>query len=137
MRSTLRGIGRVWIVVAAALWIGHADAAPSKGMAADTKTKDTPEAAATTPSPSASASEDSSMTIRGGQSGKEFRSMTIEGEDRVHVDFGRPELNMDLDPEDVPGLTRGTALDVLDRTVPVLSTPLVALSSQDRSPYVA
>jgi hypothetical protein len=83
------------------------------------------------------ASEDSSMTIRGGQSGKEFRSMTIEGEDRVHVDFGRPELNLDLDPEDVPGLSRGTALDVLDRTVPDLSTPLIALSSQERSPYLA
>jgi hypothetical protein len=63
--------------------------------------------------------------------------MTVEGEDRIHVDFGRPELNLDLDPEDVPGLTRGTALDVLDRTVPDLASPLVALSSQDRSPYLA
>src|SRR5690349_2762382 len=86
---------------------------------------------------SSNASEDSSMTIRGGQTGKEFRSMTVEGEDRVHVDFGRPELNLDLDPEDVPGLTRGTALDVLDRTVPDLASPLVALSAQDRSPYLA
>jgi hypothetical protein len=83
------------------------------------------------------ASSDSSMTIRGGESGKEFRSMTVEGEDRVHVDFGRPELVLDLDPQDVPGLSRGTALDVLDRTVPDLSTPLIALSSQDRSPYTA
>jgi hypothetical protein len=77
------------------------------------------------------------MTLHAGQSGTEFRSMTVEGEDRVHVDFGRPELNLDLDPEDVPGLTRGTALDVLDRTVPDLSSPLVALSSKDRSPYLA
>src|SRR5215471_1201304 len=56
---------------------------------------------------------DTTMTLKGGTSGKEFRSMTIEGEDRVHVDFGRPELRLDLDPEDVPGLSRGTALDVL------------------------
>jgi hypothetical protein len=88
-------------------------------------------------SATSTATEDSSMTIRGGQSGKEFRSMTVEGEDRVHVDFGRPELNLDLDPENVPGLTRGTALDVLDRTIPDLSTPLIALSSQERTPYLA
>ena len=87
--------------------------------------------------PSSPAGSDSSMTIKGGESGKEFRSMTVEGEDRVHVDFGRPELVLDLDPEEVPGLSRGTALDVLDRTVPDLATPLIALSSQDRSPYVA
>ncbi|HEY3155624.1 MAG TPA: hypothetical protein VGK76_03215, partial [Candidatus Eisenbacteria bacterium] len=80
---------------------------------------------------------DSSMTIRAGQSGAEFRSMTVEGEDRVHIDFGRPDLKLDLDPEDVPGLTRGTAVDVLDRTVPDLVSPLVALSAEGRSPYVA
>src|SRR6267378_7410175 len=85
----------------------------------------------------ASASGADSMTLRAGQSGTEFRSMTVEGEDRVHVDFGRPELNLDLDPEEVPGLSSGTAMDVLDRTVPDLATPLIALSSQDRSPYVA
>jgi hypothetical protein len=76
------------------------------------------------------------MTLRAGQSGTEFRSMTIEGEDRVHVDFGRPELKLDLDPEDVPGLTRGTAADVLDRTVPDLTSPLLAISASDRSPFI-
>jgi len=83
------------------------------------------------------AASDSSMTLRAGQSGTEFRSMTVEGEDRVHIDFGRPELNLDLDPEDVPGLTRGSAVDVLDRTVPDLGSPLVALSAEVPSPYVA
>src|SRR5437867_5972667 len=82
------------------------------------------------------ASSDSSMTLRAGQAGTEFRSMTVEGEDRVHVDFGRPDLTLDLNPEDVPGLTRGTAMDVLDRTVPDLSTPMITLSSQERSPYL-
>jgi len=105
-----------------------AGAAKGKARVAPTTT-----AAAT---PTATAPDDS-MTLHSGQSGTEFRSMTVEGEDRVHVDFGRPELNLDLDPEDVPGLTRGSALDVLDRTVPDLATPLVALSSQDRSPYLA
>ena len=83
------------------------------------------------------ASSDSSMTLRAGQAGTEFRSMTVEGEDRVHIDFGRPELTLDLDPQNVPGLSRGTALDVLDRTRPELSAPLIALSAKERSPYVA
>jgi len=96
--------------------------APANGVAAET---------------AKSAAAADSMTLRAGQSGTEFRSMTVEGEDRVHVDFGRPELNLDLDPEDVPGLTRGTALDVLDRTVPDLATPMVAISAKERSPYVA
>lgn len=89
------------------------------------------------PAASGTPAADSSMTLRAGQSGTEFRSMTIEGEDRVHVDFGRPELNLDLDPEDVPGLARGTALDVLDRTRPDLAAPMIALSAQERSPYTA
>src|SRR3989442_8844462 len=87
--------------------------------------------------PAASASGADSMTLRAGQSGTEFRSMTVEGEDRVHVDFGRPELNLDLDPEDVPGLASGNAMDVLDRTVPDLASPLAAMSSKERSPYTA
>ena len=77
------------------------------------------------------------MTLPGGKSGTEFRSMTIEGEDRVHIDFGRPELRLDLNPEDVPGLTRGTAMDVLDRTSPDLASPMLAATSESRTPYLA
>lgn len=91
----------------------------------------------TAPAAAASANADTSMTLRAGQAGTEFRSMTVEGEDRVHVDFGRPELTLDLDPEDVPGLSRGTALDVLDRTRPDLSGPMITGSAQECSPYVA
>ena len=94
-------------------------------------------AAAKPAAPSPAAGADTSMTLRGGQSGTEFRTMTVEGEDRIHIDFGRPDLKLDLDPEKVPGLTRGTAVDVLDRTVPDLAAPLLALSSGERSPYVS
>jgi len=116
MRSRYGMCGVLLVVLTLAVMPGHGRAAGSGAPAA---------------------SADSSMTIRAGESGKEFRSMTVEGEDRVHVDFGRPELNLNLDPQDVPGLSRGTALDVLDRTVPDLSAPLIALSGQERSPYVA
>src|SRR5262249_46218459 len=53
------------------------------------------------------------------------------------VDIERPELTLDLDPSKAPGLDLGSARDILDRTTPDLSTPLVALSARDASPYLA
>jgi hypothetical protein len=87
--------------------------------------------------PTVQAKADSAMTLKGGQEGTEFRTLTVEGEDRVHVDIERPALNVTLDPEQVPGLDQGTARDVLDRTVPDFLTPMVALSSKERTPYLA
>src|SRR5438034_10056260 len=82
------------------------------------------------------ASPGSSMTLRAGQAGTEFRSMTVEGEGRVHIDFGRRDLTLDLDPQNVPGVSGGTALDVLDRRGHELSAPRVGLSADVRSPCV-
>ena len=131
MNSRLQGVGRV-----GGRTLGVLFAMAALAAAPAVKTVPVTKSAPATPAPTTTKS-DSSMTLRAGQSGTEFRSMTVEGEDRVHIDFGRPELTLDLDPQDVPGLSRGTALDVLNRTQPVLSTPLIALSAQERSPYVA
>ncbi len=87
--------------------------------------------------PKQAADHDSSMTLKGGAEGTEFRSMTVQGEDRIHLDFDRPPVTVDLDPEKVAGLDLGSARDVLNRTVPDLVTPLSALSSKERSPYLA
>ena len=84
-----------------------------------------------------SAASDSAMILQGGQEGTVFRTLTVEGEDRVHVDFERPTLDLDLDPTQVPGLDLGTARDVLDRTLPDLVTPMLSASSADESPYLA
>src|SRR5688572_1347029 len=46
---------------------------------------------------------DGNMTLRAGQDRTDFRSMTIEGEDRVQVEVERPELALELDAEKVPG----------------------------------
>ncbi len=93
--------------------------------------------AAPPPDPKQPADHDSSMTLKGGTEGTEFRSMTVQGEDRVHLDFDRPPVAVDLDPEKVAGLDLGSARDVLNRTVPDLVTPLATLSSKERSPYTA
>lgn len=81
------------------------------------------------------ASADSSMALTGGQEGTVFKSLTIEGENRVQITFDRPELDIDLDPSQAPGLTWGSSLDVLNRTVPDLTSPLLATSATFRSPY--
>jgi hypothetical protein len=76
------------------------------------------------------------MTLKAGEDGTVFRSLTVEGEDRVHFDFERPELTLDLDPSRAPGLDWGSARDVLDRTVPDLGAPLLAESGATASEYV-
>lgn len=83
------------------------------------------------------AREDSTMTLHGGQEGTVFKTLTVEGEDRVHIEFDRPTLDLDLDPAHVAGLDLGTARDVLDRTSPDLVTPLMQSSANQRSPWVA
>src|SRR5215831_15899565 len=83
------------------------------------------------------ASSDSGTVLKGGQEGTAFKSLTVEGEDKIQVEFERPPLALDLDPAKAPGLDWGTARDVLDRTVPDLTTPLLTLSAEQRSPYLA
>jgi hypothetical protein len=84
----------------------------------------------------AEAPADTSMGLAGGQEGTVFKSLTIEGENRVRISFERPELVIDLDPSQAPGLTWGSSMDVLNRTVPDLTTPLLKTSTALRSPYL-
>jgi len=92
---------------------------------------------ARTPAPARAVSADSGATVlKGGASGTVFRSLTIEGEDRVHLDFDRPELRLDLDPASAPGLECGTARDVLVRTSPDIVGPLLATSATASPAYL-
>ena len=94
-------------------------------------------AASRAPSTTSQAAPDSGMTLRGGQEGTDFRTMTVEGEDRVHLEVERPELTLDLDPEKVGGLESGTASDVLNRVPPDFMTGFLQTSAHNPSPYVA
>jgi len=78
---------------------------------------------------------DSGYTIKGGQERTDLKSLTVEGEDRVHVSIDRPVLALNLNPETVTGLEFGSARDVLDRVPPDLTTAFLAISSDSRSPY--
>jgi hypothetical protein len=90
-----------------------------------------------TPTASASASPDSAYTLKGGAEGTVFKSLTVEGEDRIRFDIERPALRVDLDPWKAPGLDWGSASDVLDRTMPDFGAPLTAMSAREPSPWVA
>ena len=83
------------------------------------------------------AQKDGDYTMPGGQEGTVFRSLTVEGEDRVHFEFERPELAPDLDPAHAPGLDPGNPADVLLRSGPDLTTPFTALSAQEPCAWVA
>ena len=99
------------------------------------------EAAASPTAPPAESAEkaekkDGDYTLKGGQDRTDFRSLTVEGEDRVHVEIERPPLALQLNPAEVKGLDFGTAQDVLDRTPPDLTTQYLAVSAAaGRSPY--
>jgi hypothetical protein len=77
------------------------------------------------------------MTLKGGEEGTVFRTLTVEGEDRIHIEVERPDLKLEMDPERAPGLDWGSARDVLDRTTPDLEAPLRAVSATESSPWVA
>ena len=86
--------------------------------------------------PAAPTAPDTSMTLRGGQEGTVFRTLTVEGEDRVRIVVERPTLALDLDPEQAPGLDPGGPRDILDRTRPDLASPLLATTAREPSPYL-
>jgi len=114
-----------------------ATSAPAQGSRARTA----PVAPKSERKPAAAAEEgaDSSrvMKLKGGEEGTVFRTLTVQGEDRIHIEVERPTLKLGVDPERAPGLDRGSVGDVLDRTTPDLEAPLVAGTSRDESPWVA
>lgn len=80
---------------------------------------------------------DTSMTLKGGQEGTVFRDLVVEGEDRIQIEFERPELHIDVDPQSAPGLEWGNIQDVLDRNPPDFVSSYLEASTMQRSPYRA
>jgi hypothetical protein len=103
------------------------DASTSPGAGAPTARTEAPKGGAT----------EGDYTLRGGQEGTVFKSLTVEGEDRVRVDYERPELKLDIELEKAPGLDWGSAADVLNRANRDLQEPLVGLSAKQAPQYLA
>ncbi len=75
-----------------------------------------------------SRSQAADLTLKGDQDGTVFRSLTVEGENRVQIKFERPDLSLDIDPRQAPGLVLQDGLDILDRTLPDMITPFLQTS---------
>ena len=118
-------------------------AAPAKKSGSPAKAGKSAAAPASTAAPTVAAPDtkpkESSpdMTLKGGEEGTVFRTLTVQGEDRIHIEVERPKLRLDMDPEKAPGLQRGDVKDVLERTSPDLTAPLLGVSAREASPWVA
>jgi len=55
------------------------------------------------------------MKLKGGEEGTIFKSLRVEGEDRVRIEFERPPLDLELDPKNAPGLDWESFVAVLNR----------------------
>lgn len=113
----------VLLGVACALYVAQT------ANAAGTKSKAEPSKKGTTAAP------DSTMRIEAGSQGKQFNSITVEGEDRVRVQFDRPELKLDVDPASAPGLDWESVWTALGAESFDFVDPLLDRSVHERSPY--
>ncbi len=69
------------------------------------------------------------MKLQGGEEGTIFKSLRIEGEDRVRIEFERPPLELSLDPKTAPGLDWESFVAVLE---PQRRQSLLAVPRPDR-----
>jgi hypothetical protein len=90
-------------------------------------------------SSTASVTADSTVTrsIGGGEAGAVLESITVEGEDRVRIEFERPRLRIEIDPESAPGLEWDSMRSVLDPIHLGLIRPLIARSAFYRTQRIA
>ncbi len=73
----------------------------------------------------AEAVPDTTMKLLGGAEGTPFESLNVEGEDRIRIEFERPELILDLDPKSTPGLEWQSMNTVLDQLGVSLTAPFL------------
>lgn len=85
----------------------------------------------------AGAQDDDSLTLKGEEESTVLRSLTIEGEDRIQIDFERPLLDLAIDSYDIAGLTWGNTMDVVQRHEVDLLTSMLETSREGRSPALA
>jgi hypothetical protein len=84
-----------------------------------------------------STAEADSMSLKGGTEGTVFKSLRIEGEDRVRIDFERPSLNLDVDARSAPGLEWEGFHSVLERDNVDLFHPFLTRTAKDEMPVYA
>jgi len=92
-------------------------------------------AAASAGAEPAPASSDSTMQIPGGAEGAVFRDMTVEGEDRIQIEFDRPVLELGLDPREASGLDWEDEHAILARGAPDLMAMFLHESAFEKTAF--
>jgi hypothetical protein len=87
-----------------------------------------PESATPSIDESAQASDPDGMSLHGDEEGTVLKSLTIEGEDRIQIEFDRPELNLAIDGYAIAGLSWGQTMDVVQRQEVDAFSPMIATS---------
>jgi len=126
-------------VIAALLMTQLAGAAvsPTRAKTAKKRTTVPAEALTRAAEDTSAAAPEKPEALKAGEDGTVFRSLTVQGDDRIHLEVERPDLDLQMDPQKAPGLDLGDASDVLQRSVPDAVAPLTALSAHAPSPWVA
>ncbi len=83
------------------------------------------------------AGAESERGLKAGEKGTELESITVQGEDRVQIDFARPKLVLDFDPMSAPGLEWDVIWSLLVPNTLDLYAPLPRHSRNINSPYRA
>jgi hypothetical protein len=118
-----------WLLLIVCFLLGPARAEEKSGAAEKAKAP-----AGKTQSP---ADADTTMKLQGGEEGTIFKSLRIEGEDRVRIEFERPPLDLALDPKTAPGLDWESFVTVLNRSGLNLFSPYIAQTAVTRPPRFA
>ncbi|MBN2070908.1 MAG: hypothetical protein JW814_05575 [Candidatus Krumholzibacteriota bacterium] len=72
----------------------------------------------------------SGISLTGGVDGSVLRNLTIEGEDRINLDFDRPALDLDLAARRAPGLGWKESWESVD-----IASSMIFLSALERDRY--
>lgn len=75
------------------------------------------------------AGADSTLKLEGGEAGTTLKSLTIQGEDRVRIEFERPLLSLTPDASSAPGLEWDNVWSIIRRDLIDSVSPLVAGSA--------
>jgi hypothetical protein len=84
-----------------------------------------------------STAADTTMTLQGGEGGTTFKSLRIEGEDLIRIEFDRPGLDLALDARTAPGLDFEIVRAALARNDHDFVMPFMARSAVTRGPLYA
>jgi len=85
----------------------------------------------------AASAQDEDRTIKAGEEGTTLDAMTVEGEDKISIEFERPKLALDIDPLSAPGLEWDVVWSLLGAASLDLYRPLSERSEHLRANYRA